>query len=308
MMSVLRRLAWRMHRFALALAFVCPLFLLGCGTESSEGSPGGEGPPPSASADNMSCYEDELLVRAGIATDMTPRSEVLILFDRTTTLPTDVSASIQRHLAEMLSPGVKFTVASFSTYSAYEHNRIELTVAVDPELPEADRAGYGMGALRRLDRCLAQQLQTSARRLRDSLETLFNSANNESPRSDIAGAISAFSENVAQSRAPSKTVIVISDMLENSSVSSFYRNGEMRVIDPTAELQRIESAGLTAQLEGARVFVIGAGLVPEDVRSMRSNDEMRALREFWTVYFELAGATSIQIGQPLLVTPINAGN
>lgn len=60
---------------------------------------------------------------------------------------------------------------------------------------------------------------------------------------------------------------------------------------------------------GAKVYVIGAGLLTEDIKNSkgvyRSPQIMQALSTFWKEWFKKSNAEVIEFGQPALLNPIN---
>jgi hypothetical protein len=62
---------------------------------------------------------------------------------------------------------------------------------------------------------------------------------------------------------------------------------------------------------GARVFVLGAGLVQEnaggknkDSGVYRNPKTMASLRQFWKMYFEASNAKLLEFGAPALLSPV----
>lgn len=111
-----------------------------------------------------------------------------------------------------------------------------------------------------------------------------------------------------QSKAQHKIVLLVSDMLENSSVTSFYANQAVRQINADKELKLVADNQLYGDFGGARVYVIGAGLLAEDAKHpkgiYRSTQTMQALSKFWTGYFQKSNAELVEFGQPALLNPI----
>lgn len=97
-------------------------------------------------------------------------------------------------------------------------------------------------------------------------------------------------------------------MLENSSVTSFYANQAVRQINADKELKLVADNQLYGDFGGARVYVIGAGLLAEDAKHpkgiYRSTQTMQALSKFWTGYFQKSNAELVEFGQPALLNPI----
>jgi len=98
-------------------------------------------------------------------------------------------------------------------------------------------------------------------------------------------------------------------MLENSSVSSFYANQGVRLLNPEKELMRVANDQLFGDFGGARVFVIGAGLLPDETNqtkgAYRSTQTMQVLARFWSEYFHKSNADLSEFGQPALLNPIH---
>jgi len=105
-------------------------------------------------------------------------------------------------------------------------------------------------------------------------------------------------------------VIIVSDMLENSSITSFYVGSRMRAIDPQAELLKIGNAGIKADFVGARVYVVGAGAISEksaDARSYRDPRAMLALEDFWRRWFSASHAEIVEFGKPMPLVEMRWG-
>jgi hypothetical protein len=131
-------------------------------------------------------------------------------------------------------------------------------------------------------------------------------------RSDVMGSLKELSGRVRQSTARDKVVFMISDMLENSSVSSFYANRNVRALNPGVELKKAETAQQLGDFSGARIFVLGAGLV-QDNAGGRNHDSgvyrdpktIGLLRQFWEQYFTRSNAKLIEFGTPALMVPVH---
>ena len=94
-------------------------------------------------------------------------------------------------------------------------------------------------------------------------------------------------------------------MVENSSAASFYAHNAVRRIDPAAELKRVNAAGLIADFDGARVCVIGAGLLSGDAKARNAYRDpmtMAALKQFWILYFQQSNATVQEFGVPAFLS------
>lgn len=90
-----------------------------------------------------------------------------------------------------------------------------------------------------------------------------------------------------------------------SDYTSFYATNKIKQLNVGDELKQAKSKGLFADLQGARVYVTGAGLVTDAVKhAYRSGKTMDALGDFWSQYFEHSHATLVNFGAPSLSTDL----
>jgi hypothetical protein len=160
------------------------------------------------------------------------------------------------------------------------------------------------------ERCLQIQEIRAVSAVTAILHSYFESASSDISKSEIISALKAIGDSVVPQLNGQKVVLVISDMLENSHITSFYSKGDVRKIEPAAELGKVVSKQLTTDFGGADVYVIGAGVLPSDQKgtsgSYRDQATMGALREFWKSYLEKSNGVLKGFGQPLLLAPIKA--
>jgi hypothetical protein len=81
----------------------------------------------------------------------------------------------------------------------------------------------------------------------------------------------------------------------------------VRRIDPQAEMKKATAAGLIGDFGGARVYVVGAGLLTGDAKLKnvyRDPQTMSALKQFWTLYFKQSNASIGEFGEPALLGPV----
>lgn len=275
-------------------------------SESNGAQPVAQPPilPTAAAGETPRCYEQEELrsVTRGVSPGL--ERDVLVLVDQTTALPEDVAQSVLEQVTALAAPGTRLSLGTFSSYTESAHSRIDFESAIEPAFPEARRDDAPMRALRKFDECLDQRKVEETERLRAALEAAIGGTRPDVPRSDILANLKSFAGRLAESPADEKVLVLVSDLLENSSSMSFYGDGAMRRLDPAAEVEKAAQNQLVANLEGVRVFIIGAGLLPPGAESARSLEEVRALEDFWESYLEESGAEAVKIGKPRLLSPI----
>lgn len=126
---------------------------------------------------------------------------------------------------------------------------------------------------------------------------------NDIAKSDILYALKDFAKSViAPLNAKRKIVILASDMLENSAITSFYANNAVRQIDSNKELSIVAKNDLFGDFGGAEVFIIGAGISSK--KSYVNPKMLASLTNFWQEYFAKSNATLKNIGTPALKSAI----
>ena len=231
-----------------------------------------------AQNDVPSCYEAS---KVGVPAPA-PRTELFILVDQTTPFDAMLQGLATENAGRLIQPGSAYVVATFSSFGQGRYMQVLSAGTLEQPIDESLRNSIGMKVLRTFD----------ARML------------------DILSALKELSSRVRQSGARDMIVFVLSDMLENSSISSFYANHNVRAIDPSVEIKKVEAAQQFGDFGGARVFVLGAGLVQGDGSARRDRGvyrdpkTMAKLRTFWELYFARSNAQLVDFGAPALLSPV----
>ncbi len=157
---------------------------------------------------------------------------------------------------------------------------------------------------------MMRQPQQAAQLVGGTLRTAYDGTTSDIAKSDVLASMKSISTLVQNSKARNKVVLVVSDMLENSSISNFYADKglSIRKIDPSKEMKLVEENQLLADFGGARFYVIGAGLLAEDVKktkNYRDPKTMQTLASFWKTYLEKSKAQLMEFGQPALLNPMH---
>jgi hypothetical protein len=192
--------------------------------------------------------------------------------------------------------------------------QIESAGAIEATIPEKDRPDISVKLLRNFDACMKGQLDYGRNIAAGAINKALGGSSPDLAKSDIMGSLKELSSRVKSSSARDKIVLVVSDMLENSGITTFYANKNVRVVDPAAELKKAEAAQMIGDFGGARVFVLGAGLLQENVGgknrdsgAYRDPKTMAVLRQFWEQYFSASNALVVGFGTPALLVPVAAG-
>lgn len=250
-----------------------------------------------------SCNDGKLPARAAVAA-----TELFVVVDQTTLLDDTLRQSVANQVRPFLGAGNAFSVLVFSAYTQGKYTQVLTTGSLDHLLETAQRNDISKPVLAKFDQCIARQPALAGQVVGQALRAAFDGTSGEIAKSDILASLRDISQKVRLSSASEKVVLLVSDMLENSSITSFYANQAVRKIEPNKELQLVEQHGLFGDFGGARVYVIGAGLLnnvtAKGNAQYRDPKTMQALAKFWHTYFEKANAQLMEFGQPALLNQI----
>ncbi|MEM5387809.1 hypothetical protein VSR68_30050 [Paraburkholderia phymatum] len=255
------------------------------------------------SNDIPSCYAANHIkpVTSGIG------HELFIAGDQTTVFDEKLQAQIAATASAAIRPGSAYTLLDFSAFSQGRYTEVMTRGVVESPIPEKLRDDISERALRTFDACMTGQSAFARKSLLTAITQVQSAATNELAKSDILAALKDISDKVRASPASDRIVFLASDMLENSSVSSFYAHNAVRRIDPEAEMKKASAANLIGDFGGARIYVIGAGLLAGDAKAKnayRDPQTIGALKQFWTLYFQQSNARLQEFGAPALLNPV----
>lgn len=229
--------------------------------------------------------------------------ELFVVVDQTLLFNLDLKRHVHNKVHEYLQPGDRVTVLTFSAYAEGRYAQMPLTGKIDHALDEDNRFDTGKTALRKFDQCMQRQKAFVRGKVDQVLKTAFEEASSDLPKTELMGSLVNFGQGViSASQSPKKTVLLVSDMMENSAAVSFYGNGGIGNLKLEKTLSKTKEANLFSNMSGSTVNVIGAGI--SGSQGYLSQTAMRNLQNFWTGYFERSDATLTGWGQPQLFGPI----
>ena len=250
-----------------------------------------------------SCYNTKLS-----APTTGPAVELFVVLDQTTLLDDGLKQAVANQTRPFLTAGNSFSVLVFSAFTQGKYTQLLASGQLDSPLPSTQRNDISKPVLAKFDLCMSRQPAQAAHAVGGALRTGFEGTSGDIAKSDILASLKDISAKVRQSSASEKVVLLVSDMLENSSVSSFYANQAVRKIDPALELQLVTTHQFVADFGGARIYVIGAGLLngvdKKSKAQYRDPKTMQALANFWRSYFEKSRGQLVEFGEPALLNQI----
>lgn len=257
--------------------------------------------------DIPSCYVANKLTIPAPATEM----ELFVLVDQTTPLDSALQDSVRENMGRLVKPGTAFVIGSFSSFGQGRYMEVLSAGTLEGPIDTKLRDDISVKLLRNFDACMTGQVDFGRKTAAAALNKALSGNQPNLAKSDVMGSIKDLSSRVKQSTARNKIVFIISDMLENSGISTFYANRNVRAVDFAAELKKAESAQVIGDFGGARIFVLGAGLVQENLAGRnrdsgvyRDPKTMSNLRHFWEQYFARSNAKLVEFGAPALLVPV----
>lgn len=227
--------------------------------------------------------------------------ELTVVIDQTVLMPQSIQKAAWGQINRFVAPGDKIRLYSFSAFLPNQFMQLRFAGELNSPLEGKVRDSIGMQSLRTFDKCVAEQQAFFRKKFGQAFVSTLREASEEIPRSEIFHSLRDIGSDLARQPASDRVILLLSDMLENSDFGSFYASNRIRDLQPQAELKRVGKKQLFADLQGARIYVAGAGLVTKDVRqAYRSGKTMEQLQSFWQGYFAGSNASLAAFGSPSL--------
>ncbi|PKT78329.1 hypothetical protein [Helicobacter winghamensis] len=242
------------------------------------------------------CYEIYKLDKQNIID-----TAIFVLIDETTLFDQNLKDQIISNALSFVESSNHIYIGKFSALIGGKYNETLFDFSLDTHLSNQERYDINKSMLNKIDKCLNDQIGFVRKNTKKSIEGSFGT--NDIAKSDILYALKDFAKSViAPLNAKRKIVILASDMLENSAITSFYANNAVRQIDSNKELSIVAKNDLFADFGGAEVFIIGAGISSK--KSYVNPKMLASLTNFWQEYFAKSNATLKNIGTPALKSAI----
>ena len=152
--------------------------------------------------------------------------------------------------------------------------------------------------------CLEKHNSDFHNALVNTLTSALKQTNTKLPKTDLLHSLNDLATQlVADDSIANKTVLLISDGLENSDVFSFHDHKTIKLINPKMMLDIVRRKHLIPDWHGAKIYMLGLGHLANDKFYARPKI-LDPLKQFWRDYFtEGHGVLSDNsIGTPMLLT------
>lgn len=221
-----------------------------------------------------------------------------VLIDETTHFDKKLQEQVISNALAFTKSSNHIFIGKFSALIGGGYNEPVFEFAIDRRLNDDERYTISKATLAKVDKCLKDQIGFVKKSVQSAISSTF--AKKSIGKSDILYALDDFSKSVIEPiNADRKIVLLASDMLENSTITSFYANNHIRQINHKKELSIVEENRIFGDFGGASIYVVGAGLIPNS-KSYVDPKKLNNLKIFWNDYFNKSNATLEYFGTPAL--------
>lgn len=233
----------------------------------------------------------------------TIKKELFILVDQTTPLDKNMMMYTYKNMMNFIKNGYAVTIASFSANANGKYTDVAYAGTLESLLSDENKHDISKKILRKYKGCMNGQYKFAKKKSTKALVRTLKGANKNLPHSDIIKSLNDIAKHIIKpSKASSKIVLLVSDMIEHSSITSFYSKGGLKKVNIQSEIAKIKKSKQLADFGRAKVYVIGAGNIGK--KGYRDSTTLKMLTSFWENYFYAANADLKAFGTPMLLEDI----
>jgi len=248
------------------------------------------------------CYEEY-----GVDNLNFVKNNLYVVVDQTFILDEHLKEHVLKKIQPLLRSATSINIIKFSTFSEGYYTSVVLKETIVGKLTQKQRDDVAKRKLKKLDKCLQYKKKEKQIRIPKVIRNVLNESNETIGHSEIFKTLMEVSNLYRFKKAKgNKIIVLISDMLENSSITSFYSNNSIKNIETKIEFLKIKKAGYLPNFRDASIYIIGAGLLSQKARTKKNsnNKKLYKLKQFWTKYFKEAKSTLYGFGMPELLGSI----
>ena len=239
-----------------------------------------------------------------IAPTISPNKALHVFIDQTMAITAEMKTSVVELVSEWGSNGERVTISRFS--ANIKGNFSELVFDQIGNIPPTEPFLFH---LRRKHKksilaCIKEHKGDFHNSLVEALTNTLKISSDALPKTNLIHSLNDFADQlVADKTTSDKTVLIISDGLENSDLFSFHKRNKIRKINYQKMLNIVRRKNLIPNWFGAKIYLLGLGYISDSKVYVRPK-LIKPLKKFWTKYF-LEGDAVIEInsiGTPMLLT------
>jgi hypothetical protein len=236
--------------------------------------------------------------------DNTPQKGLYVFIDQTMALTPMMKQAVIDLVSQWGAHGERVKISRFSANISGQYS--ELVFDEVGNIPPTEPYLFHLRSKhkRQILACIEEKKNDFHSALVDSLFTTLKLTNDKLPKTNLIHSLAEFAEQmVAVDDIDDKTVLLITDGLENSDLFSFHKRGKVKLINPKQSLSKVRGAGLLPSWHKAKVYLMGLGYISDEKFYSRPKI-IKPLKQFWERYFAEGNAIlkANSIGTPMLLT------
>lgn len=254
-------------------------------------------------AGEMGCFAQVKYVKPA---DTRAGRALYIMVDETVPLSDAMKKKIEKLVAGWGNPGDQVKIARFSASFRGLYPELVFSKKLDGIPDDNFMFNLHYKDKKAVKKCMQEQQEEFKKTFSKALKAALKNVDPKIPKTELLGSLKLLSKQlVLPDDAKEKTVLLISDGLENSGALSFYSKKVVKKLDSRKEIAKLRRKGMMGYWKKANVYMYGVGLMPDKKRYSKPENVL-ALKRFWEHYFVESGAKVKEIGTPeLLLTSID---
>lgn len=233
-----------------------------------------------------------------------PQKALYVFIDQTMALTPLMKQAVIDLVGQWGNNGERVKISRFSANISGQYN--ELVFDEIGNIPPTEPYLFHLRTKhkRQILACIEERKNDFHSALVDSLSATLKLADDKLPKTNLIHSLADYAEQmVAVDDIEDKTVLLVTDGLENSDLFSFHRRGKVKLINPKESLNKIRRKGLVPSWHNAKVYLMGLGYISDEKFYVRPKI-IKPLKQFWERYFAEGNAVLLanSIGTPMLLT------
>ena len=235
-----------------------------------------------------------------------PDNALYVLIDQSVGFDNNIKTRIIQSINDwLLEPGREIEITRFSSAVIGRYSEVVIKGRFDPEPDEKFLNNLKRSDWIKFSKNYHSNHFLAMQQVNIAIDRIFKDSQPTIAKSDIVSTIFEYSDHIKKGDANKKTLLIISDMFENSKITSFYENGHVRSINPSMELQKVKLMNMLPNFgNNVTVYIVGLGYYWGGDGSKKETylDPVRInnIKLFWQNYFNDSKVGIGEMGCPIM--------
>lgn len=240
-----------------------------------------------------SCYQ-----QLGLQNPDDKMDALYIFVDQTTYLTKDMKTNIINLVSDWGSNGDRVKVLRFSANIKGQFTELMFNESVEAIPSEEYQFHLRTKDKTNLLACLELNKERFVSLFNDALGKTLKLTKHTLPKTDLLYSLQQITtKTMAQKDEKRRTVLIISDGLENSDYLRLHGKGEVKKVRVKRSIKKVKKKKLIANWNQAEIYMYGLGHISNTDAYVRPK-LIEPLKQFWTLYFSAGKGSVKQLGTP----------